>query len=126
MRTIPFERRRLLAISLALAGGLVTSADWSGAEGAGTLPRHARALSLVIEQNFREPGGVTKEAEKRVGARPANVRSWRVRAAEGREDRFDVIFYIGDRPACVWRVDLSANRVIPDGCSLELWEEQQA
>jgi hypothetical protein len=124
MRVARFEGWGLPA--LALGAGFAASGAWSAAEEGSRLPSHARALSLVIEQNFREPGGITQDAEERVDARPTSVRAWRVRAVEGRDDRFDVIFYIGDRPACVWRVTLPVRKVIPDGCSLELWEDSRA
>jgi hypothetical protein len=126
MQSILDGCRPLVIVTLALGMGLGASSVWSGPEKKISMPGHARALSLVIEQRFGGPDGVTAEAEKRIGADSMMMRAWRVRAVEGQKGRFDVIFYIGDRPACVWKVDLSTTRVMPDGCSLEIWEDRQA
>ncbi len=113
-----------LAVAL-FASALLIAAPARAEEGAAA-PRHARALTLVLEQMFGDAGGVTGEAERRTQAGTGSARAWRVRSVEGSRDRFDVIFYIGDRPACVWRVQLKARQVLPDGCSLELWEDPRA
>jgi hypothetical protein len=117
----PLRKPILGALLVSILG---VGAALGGEESQPDQPRkwgHARALSMVLDHAFVEPGGVTAEAEARSRARATGARVWRVRAVEGHADRFDVIFYIGDRPACVWRADVAENRVVPDGCTLELW-----
>ena len=120
-------RRGLL---VAIAVGILAPAPFAAAriqaEASTASPRHAQALDLVLERMFLGESGVTEEAERRTQADPASARAWRVRSVEGSRERFDVIFYIGDRPACVWRVQLKARSVLPDTCSLELWEDPRA
>ena len=116
---------RFTAIATVLLAAAV-AASGSTAQEAAPTPGHSRALALVLDRMFGEDGGVVAEAERKTRPAAGSARVWRVRSVGQSRDRFDVIFYVGDRPACVWRVDLNSRQVTPDGCSLELWDDPRA